>query len=521
MNKRIINIGYLFARPHESAYAIVRRILSVNPGLTYSDIDDILRASQPNQRSPYTRLSALTEQNHDVTSKYWLELSRASYKRQCPICASELYHTDIYALDWLARCPIHNKAFISRCSECGKPWPALRDIDKRDCPSCGRVSLEYLRNTVLPAASSLSYQSIEKLYSLVDHGMGDDELIIRDPDGAFLEWPNWLEIAQPTSKYYAALMTKNHSTFSHDDLVSSGIHIHEVKTQSTRIRAERHNFDVTQDQIYRTPKLKQAPSVWRKSIRRMLDSDFAVMQSLVAWSEAHSIPPHNISIDSYRHLGNDHFTDGPRPCVFCLALSVWFFHVMARHYAEYVADDINNYPFLADNMFKRPLSGFEPEIIVGGKRYRPDESFTKWFYQRGLLLSFIEIMDHACATRITSDARIGDDWKLEVQSTLDRSYLEKICLGRVSKGHLDFHYLNDNILEHYELPWQYLSGRSCHVYQQFHTKYKRDNPESHIASFDNKAFDKSAFDATITNFDIFIDKHYGSLPAPAPLSSLL
>lgn len=511
MNARTINVGRLFARPRESAYAILRRILSVNPGVSYLDIDGALRAALPNRHSPFDRLFGLADHERHTSLANDNKLYRTSYKRQCPICASELYHTDIYALEWLTRCPIHNVELTSTCPVCGQSWPRLTDIDKRDCPSCGRVSFRYLRETVLPAVRSLSYQALDNLYTLITSG-GDDGLIIRDPDGMFLDWPNWLEVAQPTSKYYAALRAENYPAMLRQEVLSSGVVAHDVGTKTASLRSIRGKGHVTPEQRYRTPELKYAPAARRKALRRQLTSDFEVMRVLVSWVSKKSIPPHHVHIGSYRHLTNDYFREGPTPCVLCLALSVWFFHVMARHYAEYVAADINTYPFLTDNAFRRPLSGYEPEVIVGDRRYRPDDSFMEWFYQRGLLLTFVDIMDHACATRITSEARMGDTWRLEVQSILERSYPERMYLATVSRGGLAYHYMSDDVLGRYELPWRFIGGHACHAYQQFHLKHKLDIPGSTIGSFAGEEFTREVFDGLVRRFDSYAEALYGSLP---------
>lgn len=299
------------------------------------------------------------------------------------------------------------------------------------------------------------------------------------------------------------------------EILSSGVIAHDVGTKTARLRSIRGKGHVTPEQRYRTPELKCSPAARRKALKRQLASDFEVMQALVSWVTQHSIPPHHVHIGSYRHLTHDYFRDGPTPCVLCLALGVWFYHVMARHYAEYVAADINTYPFLTDNAFWRPLGGYEPEIIVGDRRYRPDDPFVEWFYQRGLLLAFVEIMDYACATRVISEARVGDAWRLDVQSILDRSYPERMYLATASKSRLTYHYMNDDILGRYELPWRFVSGHACNAYQQFHAKYKLDIPESTIGSFAGEEFTKEVFDGLVRRFDTYTEALYGSLPGSA------
>lgn len=157
MNTRTINVGRLFARPRESAYAILRRILSVNPGVSYLDIDGFLRTALPKLHSPFDRLFALVGNEQHTTLANGNKLYRASYKRQCPICASELYHTDIYALEWLTRCQFttwnlhrHVQYAVNHGHDCPKLINVIVPaVDVRRCDTYARQCFRQCGRSVI------------------------------------------------------------------------------------------------------------------------------------------------------------------------------------------------------------------------------------------------------------------------------------------------------------------------------------------------------------------------------------
>lgn len=71
-------------------------------------------------------------------TKMYLGLAGHSFShRNCPECAWVGYHCIYFDYPWLARCPIHNKALVSNCPDCGSPWPSANDVHTRKCDCCG------------------------------------------------------------------------------------------------------------------------------------------------------------------------------------------------------------------------------------------------------------------------------------------------------------------------------------------------------------------------------------------------
>ena len=158
MSQIHINIGHLFAKPYESNYSMMRRCLCANPGLTYFYIASLLNQSVHYRRNAYERLRTLQVRyklnKYDSYPSSFVfpepivdidTTSSSHYKRQCPKCAKEMYHTNIYNYSWLSRCPIHHCKLTYQCGICNQQWPTIQTVAKRDCPGCGLIPVNLLK----------------------------------------------------------------------------------------------------------------------------------------------------------------------------------------------------------------------------------------------------------------------------------------------------------------------------------------------------------------------------------------
>lgn len=147
-----INSGLMFRRKYESDQNAVRRFLIANEGFTKSDYKHLCGNSL--SLESFTKLVKKTQ-----TTKYWItntwlysrswhkQLFDPSYfgnmnpyqRKQCPLCAAELFHSYIYSYKWVRHCPIHNVELTDHCPECGKPWPEYFNLVRNNCPNCGTV----------------------------------------------------------------------------------------------------------------------------------------------------------------------------------------------------------------------------------------------------------------------------------------------------------------------------------------------------------------------------------------------
>lgn len=143
----MINTGALLRHPAESDYAIVRRVMIANPGMSSTSIKKALTAMlggvAARKLVPPGDIAAavrVLETPRFGESRPSIASGDVTIRRNCARCASIAYHCAAYDLSWLTHCPLHHDVLTSACPRCQRPWPAARDLPLRGCDVCG-VSL--------------------------------------------------------------------------------------------------------------------------------------------------------------------------------------------------------------------------------------------------------------------------------------------------------------------------------------------------------------------------------------------
>jgi hypothetical protein len=54
----------------------------------------------------------------------------------CPVCASQCFHSDLYQLGWVFKCPLHQTKIVTLCPSCNLPWPKPSELLSRRCSRC-------------------------------------------------------------------------------------------------------------------------------------------------------------------------------------------------------------------------------------------------------------------------------------------------------------------------------------------------------------------------------------------------
>lgn len=55
----------------------------------------------------------------------------------CPECAKHSFHTPLFNLPWVVRCPTHSSRLLVTCPKCGGGLHAIWDVDQPGCERCG------------------------------------------------------------------------------------------------------------------------------------------------------------------------------------------------------------------------------------------------------------------------------------------------------------------------------------------------------------------------------------------------
>lgn len=445
MNTRpTINLGLCYAYPYESRYAVLRRCLATNPGLSLSTIERFLRETRPEEHSTLERLLLLHTQSEPTLAPPLSGLlGTKTYERQCPRCAEELYHSPIYALPWLSHCPIHHCALSTTCPRCQQPWPAPQSLSTRDCPTCGRPS----RRALVRQNAHLDLRPIADLYRFLTQG--PSRLVMGTSGGPWqtgLTDSCWVPMSLASSLYPASQALCNPIL---SDTQLDRLHVIRLPVRRKTARL----LPVIDSQKAPVRVRGRDPlclDLARSSPQRLL-GDFRVMLRILAWT-ARQGHRHPVRITSYRYRQTYQFVDAPDFCPYCLALSLWFLHTARQRYGLAYAPRSAEYPFFEHGDFRGFYDFAEPRLYVEiGAPYRLDGRFNGWFYRKSLEISYAELI-HASfdwLRRVQHYRRGGRPRHYRSRPRplyLDRAHLYSAV---ITNGDLAFYYETEHPLEHY------------------------------------------------------------------------
>ncbi|MEW8645705.1 MAG: hypothetical protein AB2563_06375 [Candidatus Thiodiazotropha endolucinida] len=316
--------------------------------------------------------------------------TKKSYQRQCPDCAKELYHTDIYALPWLSKCPIHHCELTTVCPDCGQSWPNLRELDKRTCECCGRLSLKQFEKVSFKPHDTNTYLPIHEIYRFIKQEDSDyylHNLNFSDRDGTHEHW--WREFSID-SMLFPAIQTHRKPNLSVSRMKSLHINFKPVLKRSSELIASDILYHRNFDKYGKDEKIdtKDIPGSHIKSV-------YSVTQRILKWIFKHTQHDHEIHLVKYPQYGVVHFLQQPDPCPCCLAFSLWFYETAYQIYFPNIVyrDNHTSAYFCWESGLQKFYEIFEPAITVNqSKTYILSKSFSRWFYRRGLEISFIDIL---------------------------------------------------------------------------------------------------------------------------------
>ena len=488
-----INIGHQFAQPYESPYAMLRRCLSVNPGIPLSAIKDNLRAIDTSENLFITRLEKL-QLNSDEKRPTGLD---NSYQRQCPKCAQLLYHTNIYALPWLTHCPIHNCALATTCPDCEKKWPDENETSKRDCPTCGRLTWKHIQEHVIPGLKSMDYSSIGRIYKFISspENKKSIHLFSYNQQGytysiAHRPWYTKIAFMNPQCPACQLLL---HPEFSKLDLKTLNIKLKPMHYKSSDV----YRADIMLKTINNQVGYYKKHILW----------DYLVMIRIIEWIHKNTPHNHELHLSDYLFLNLQSFVDDPEPCAYCLALCLWFNNTAWRIHDPFHYKKRPSYDYLNRSGFGEFFEVGEPCLMIENDgEFILSENFTEWFYCRSLELDFIDILSFIIEL-IKRTKQHKDQLKYNLKkydsryTFIDLTGLRKPLLDQhyainLIQDKLFFFYENESPLNAYNPSWYSKTDTICEV---FHDNYNAKYRDIYIN-------DRLISSTGITR-DVFIDMH--------------
>ncbi len=145
------NTGMSLRRPGESLYSMYRRFLIVNKGsifnsqtsrkalielanVTLGDYDASLRSVELFSRIECEIVGVNSLAKSSMLSPITFF---AKSIKNCDECSKIGFHSELYNLPWITRCPVHKTDLSTRCGTCNKVWPVVSKLLGSDCETCG------------------------------------------------------------------------------------------------------------------------------------------------------------------------------------------------------------------------------------------------------------------------------------------------------------------------------------------------------------------------------------------------
>lgn len=460
-----LNLGKRFEKPYESVYTILRRFLVANPGIPLTTIEANLRRIAPEYGLVLSRICALQSTSAPHHEFYG---NTNSYLRQCPECAKQLYHTDLFAMPWLTHCPIHHCELVTTCPGCGQPWPDKKALDKRACAYCGRLSFEQLDQAVMHDNDIARYRPVAEIYEFITCETRQDyylhNKVLHDAHGTSEHW--WRELSVDSPLFPSCQILRK-PEFTKARLKALHIDFKPVRHRSTSL--------IPLD-------IKEEEACWiRKGLLAIedipqshLESGFIVMQNILKWVWNDTQHNHRVHLSGYGPVHIRDFLVEPDPCPYCLALSLWFNDLAYQYFVYTFLYSDNHYRayFCWEGGLNKFYEVCEPAISFNySEKYKMNIRFSTWFYRRGLEISFLDIL-RFCFKLLErlKTYRQSSDRSYYYYSYLNREFPDQFCATEIIDDQFHFYYENEHPLDIYATPFIPRLEAKCLEYHRQHIK---------------------------------------------------
>jgi hypothetical protein len=367
-----LNLGQQYAHSGESDYAQLLRIIATNAGVPIAVLlKELMSAHLNDQRLINTEMAGNRSTYHAESSRLPI---RARPLRQCDACHQQLFHSNLFDVPALTRCPAHGRALTERCPACGQTWPSIYDTRKRTCSTC-------------------SIPNIETRYGLRDEDLVDscNRLIAPALDLLKRHYP----VIDLLANHYEQKCSVLHYTSYYGAAFMQAYWTHREQQAEVQLL---DTLGVSDDAIHVTKTTLDYGPVSRARDRAPLlrtilrQTRYRVLQRINRWITRHSVHEHNL-VHETDHILDEHSDTHPF-CPICTALIIWL-HLNAeapfphRLYGRF--EDFRTYRYAMDSM------QFKTHIFTYAKTehqsyYPLPTDFIQHIYARDLQYEFVELL---------------------------------------------------------------------------------------------------------------------------------
>lgn len=148
--------GEMFKKPLESTDGTVQRILASNPAVTQNYLRKMVESLDYDLIPSTVKYGNIKSKTHNLLLRGYNKFLKEhniigrrgskieaqtdyedSLKRTCPECALYNYHTPIFHIPWIIKCPIHEELLTTRCPDCLTSWKIGLSAKRSKCERCG------------------------------------------------------------------------------------------------------------------------------------------------------------------------------------------------------------------------------------------------------------------------------------------------------------------------------------------------------------------------------------------------
>ena len=198
---------------------------------------------------------------------------------------------------------------------------------------------------------------------------------------------------------------------------------------------------------------------------------------------------------------------GEEPCIYCMALSLWYFHLASRKHPPTYHFNANDYPFFHQLNYQGMADIRLMNLICHNEQYyEVDESFTGWSYRRSLELLFVEITNFLkfLFTRIDFHRDNEYCWYSMKNHYKRIRSLDFDYFADKEKCKLVIFYKNEHPLEQIEIPRNSSPHKKCRNYHVYHKNIFTTDMHFDYSFTANK-FDYRNYRRLCDDFESFLD----------------
>jgi len=343
------------------------------------------------------------------------------------------------------------------------------------------------------------FQKIKAVYDFATEQMSGDFHIVHDNFPSSL-WNSLNEF----SPLFPEIQRQRLSKSFDEDMAAFPINLNPIKSRKFQLSHPKGHYCDLVSTATSTNSQLYSPSGLQKNTSLM---QYNMMSRIVKWIVEHTDVKHKVHITSYRHMQLKELMRGEEPCIYCMALSLWYFHLASRKYSPQYHFNAKDYPFFHQLNYQGMADvRLMNSIHHNEQYYEVDEAFTSWSYCRSLELLFVEITNFLkfLFERINFHRDNEYCWHSMENHYQRITSSEFDYFADKEKDKLVIYYENEHPIEQIEIQRSSSPHKKCRNYHVYHKNIFTSDMHFDYSFTANK-FDYDNYLRLCDDFESFLD----------------